>query len=148
MEERRSGSTSEWFQKMVVQGTGWWRQCLASFGRLLSTSHWWDHLWSTVQFLPSSYRKEVIKLKMVQKRFFRLLIELVGLSYREWLNKLGCFSLECRRPSGDITEMHKIMRGSQSFSPEYRNLKLTGKGLMWEPRDLRETSGTTFSLTQ
>lgn len=33
--------------------------------------------------LASSYRKEVIKLKMVQKRFSRLLIELVGLSYRE-----------------------------------------------------------------
>lgn len=40
-----------------------------------------------------------------------MLPRLEGLSYRERLCKLRCYSLEHRRMTGDIIEVYKIMRG-------------------------------------
>eukprot|EP00061_Rhincodon_typus_P002813 g18528.t1 len=59
----------------------------------------------------SPYRKDVVKLKRVQKRFTRMLLELEGLSYGEKLNRLGLFFLEHQRLKGDPIEIYKIMRG-------------------------------------
>ncbi|MBB6707133.1 reverse transcriptase family protein [Proteus mirabilis] len=64
-----------------------------------------------VQFWSPSYRKDVVKLERVQKRFTRMLPGLEDLSYRERLNRLGLFSLERRRLRGDLIEVYKIMRG-------------------------------------
>eukprot|EP00061_Rhincodon_typus_P005037 g24016.t1 len=50
-----------------------------------------------VQFWLLSYRKDIIQLEMVQKRFTRMLLGIEGLSFKEWLVRLGFFSLECRR---------------------------------------------------
>jgi len=57
------------------------------------------------------YRKDIIKLERVQKRFTRMLPGLVGLSYKERLDRLGLFSLERRRFWGDLIEVYKITRG-------------------------------------
>ena len=46
----------------------------------------------------------------MQKRFTRMLPGLDGLSYKERLDRLGLFSLECRRLRGDLIEVYKIMR--------------------------------------
>ena len=47
----------------------------------------------------------------MQKRFTRMLPGFDGLSYKERLDRLGLFSLECRRLRGDLIEVYKIMRG-------------------------------------
>ena len=62
-----------------------------------------------VQFWSPYYRKDIIKLQRVQKRFTRMLPGLDGL--KERLDRLGLFSLERRRLRGDLIEVFKIMRG-------------------------------------
>eukprot|EP00061_Rhincodon_typus_P013127 g39305.t1 len=63
-----------------------------------------------VQFWSPCYRKDVVKLDRVQKRFTNMLSGLEGLYYREKLNWLGLFSLELQRLRGDLIELYKIMR--------------------------------------
>eukprot|EP00061_Rhincodon_typus_P011284 g36189.t1 len=64
-----------------------------------------------VQFWSSCYRKDIIKLERVQKRFTRMLLGMESLGYKERLDSLGLFSLEHRRLRGDLIEVYKIMRG-------------------------------------
>eukprot|EP00061_Rhincodon_typus_P009304 g32711.t1 len=49
------------------------------------------------QFWSPSYRKDIIKLERLQKRFTRMLPGMEGLSYNVRLDRLGLLSLECRR---------------------------------------------------
>ena len=58
------------------------------------------HLEYCVQFWSSYSRKDIIKLERVQKRFTWMLPGLDGLSYKDMLDRLGLFSLECRRLRG------------------------------------------------
>ena len=58
-----------------------------------------------VQFWSPYYRRDIIKLERMQKRFTSMLLGLDGLSYKERLDKLGLFSLERRRLSGDLIEV-------------------------------------------
>ena len=46
------------------------------------------HLEYCVQFWSSYYRKNIIKLEIVQRRFTRMLLGLDGLSYKERLDRL------------------------------------------------------------
>eukprot|EP00061_Rhincodon_typus_P002140 g16716.t1 len=64
-----------------------------------------------VQFWLPYYRKDIIKLERVQKRFTRMLLAVMGLKYKNRLEKLGLFSLEHRRLRGDLIVVYKIMRG-------------------------------------
>ncbi|XP_062906374.1 uncharacterized protein LOC134347835 [Mobula hypostoma] len=64
-----------------------------------------------VQFWSPNYRKDVNKIERVQRRFTRMLPAFHLLSYRERLNKLGLYSLECRRLRGNLIEVFKIVRG-------------------------------------
>eukprot|EP00061_Rhincodon_typus_P008320 g30835.t1 len=57
------------------------------------------------------YKKDVVKFERVLKRFIRMLPKLEVLIYWERLNRLGLFSLECRRLRGDLIAVYKIMRG-------------------------------------
>eukprot|EP00061_Rhincodon_typus_P012311 g37956.t1 len=66
----------------------------------------------------------------VQKRFRRTLTGLECLSFRERLNRLGQFSLKCRRLRSDLIEVYKIMRGMD---------KENSQGLF--PRPLRGGGG-------
>ena len=68
------------------------------------------HLEYCVQFWSPYYRKDIIKLERVQKRFIRMLPGLDGLSYKERLERLGLFSLVRRRLWGGLIEVYKIMR--------------------------------------
>ena len=56
-----------------------------------------SHLEYCVQFWKPFYRKDIIKLERVQKKFTRMLPGLNDLSYKERLDRLGLFSLERRR---------------------------------------------------
>ena len=77
------------------------------------------HLAYCVQFWSSYYRKDIIKLERVQKRFTRMLPGLDGLGYKERLDRLGLFSLERRRLRGDLIEVYKIMRGIDQLDSQY-----------------------------
>eukprot|EP00061_Rhincodon_typus_P014245 g41157.t1 len=61
-----------------------------------------------LKFWLPSYRKEIIKLERVRKRFTRMMPGMEGLSYEE---SLGHFSLKRRRLKDDLTEVYKIVRG-------------------------------------
>eukprot|EP00061_Rhincodon_typus_P013487 g39888.t1 len=63
-----------------------------------------------VQLWSPCYRKDTIKLERVQKRFTRMVLGMEGLSCKERLDRMGLFSLECRRLRGDLIEVYKIMR--------------------------------------
>eukprot|EP00061_Rhincodon_typus_P008284 g30756.t1 len=85
-----------------------------------------------IQFWSLCYRKDIVKLERVQKRFTRMSPGLEGLSYRERLNRLGLYSLERRRLRGDLIEVYKIMSNmdwvnSQGLFP--RSPKLEGISL-------------------
>ena len=64
-----------------------------------------------VQFWSPHYRKDVIALEGVQRRFTRKLPGMEYLSYKEGLDRLGLFSLEQRSLRGDMIEVYKIMKG-------------------------------------
>ncbi|XP_055495534.1 uncharacterized protein LOC129699607 [Leucoraja erinacea] len=68
------------------------------------------HLEYCVQFWAPCYRKDIVKLERVQKRFMRMLPGLEGVIYRERLSRLRLYSLERRRLRGDLIEVYKIMR--------------------------------------
>ena len=72
-----------------------------------------------VQIWSFYYRKDIIKLESVQKRFTRMLPGLDGLSYKERLDKLGFISLERRRLRGDLIEVYKIMRRIDKVDSQY-----------------------------
>ena len=55
----------------------------------------------------------------MQKRFTRMLLGLDGLSYKERLDRLGLFPLECRRLRVDLIEVYKIMRGIDQLDNQY-----------------------------
>ena len=89
------------------------------------------HLEYCVQFWSPYYRKDIIKLERVQKRFTRMLPRLDGLSYKERLDRLGLFSLKRKRLRGDLIEVYKIMTGidqldSQYLFPKVGNSKTRG----------------------
>ena len=69
------------------------------------------HLEYCAQFWSPYYRKDIIKLERVQKRFTGMLPGLDGLSFQERLDKMGLFSLERRRLRGDLIVVYKIMTG-------------------------------------
>eukprot|EP00061_Rhincodon_typus_P016131 g44181.t1 len=71
------------------------------------------------------YRKDVIALKKMKKRFTRMLLEVKSLSYEERLDRLGLFSLELRRMRGDLIKVFKIMRGIDRVDHE--------KIFLWQP---------------
>eukprot|EP00061_Rhincodon_typus_P012144 g37696.t1 len=92
-----------------------------------------------VQFWSPSYRKDIIKLKRVQKKFTRLLPAMEGLSYKD---RLGIFSLECRRLRGDLIEAYKIMRGIDRVNgsclfPRMGNFKTRGFAYLKPPFSIR-----------
>ena len=71
-----------------------------------------------MQFWSPYYRKDIIKLERMQKRFTRMLPGLDGLSYKERLDRLGLFSLERRRLRGDLIEVYN-MRGIDQLDIQY-----------------------------
>eukprot|EP00061_Rhincodon_typus_P017557 g46295.t1 len=64
-----------------------------------------------VQFWSPCYRKDIIKLERVLKKYTRMLPGMEILNYKEGLNRLGLLTLEHRRLIGDIIQVYKIMRG-------------------------------------
>eukprot|EP00061_Rhincodon_typus_P007715 g29695.t1 len=64
-----------------------------------------------VQFWSPCYGKDIIKLETVQKRFTRMLLGMEDLSYKERLDRLELFPLECRRLRGNLIEVYESMRG-------------------------------------
>eukprot|EP00061_Rhincodon_typus_P014365 g41337.t1 len=85
-------------------------------------------------FWLSRYRKDVIKLETMQKKFIRMLPGLEGLSYKQRLDVLGLVSLDHRRLRSDLAEVYKIMRGtdrvnSQGLFPRVEESKTRDIGL-------------------
>ena len=77
------------------------------------------HLEYCAQSWSPYYRKDIIKLERVQKRFTRMLSGLGGLSCKVRLNRLGLFSLERRRLRSDLIDVCKIMRGRDKVDSQY-----------------------------
>eukprot|EP00061_Rhincodon_typus_P011775 g37044.t1 len=71
-----------------------------------------------VQLWSPHYKKDVIALEGVQRRFTRMLPGMDKLSCKERLDGVGLFSLEHRRLSGDMIEVNKMMRGMDRLSRE------------------------------
>lgn len=57
------------------------------------------------------YRKNVVMIETVPKRFTKLWPRTVDCSYKKILDRPGLFSLESRRLEADLIEVYKIMRG-------------------------------------
>eukprot|EP00061_Rhincodon_typus_P008447 g31049.t1 len=64
-----------------------------------------------IQFWSLCYKKDVVQLERIQKKNYKDVARVKGLSYGKKLNRLGLFSLECWRLTGDLIEVYKIMRG-------------------------------------
>eukprot|EP00061_Rhincodon_typus_P018792 g48117.t1 len=100
-----------------LDGDGW-----GEFG--MSHKNFSDQsvLWIPYELLSFDYnwspcfKKDIVELERVQKRFTRMLPRLEGLSYRERLIRLGLFSSERWRLRvievyKTLIEVYKIMRG-------------------------------------
>ena len=73
-----------------------------------------------------------------------------GLSYKERLNRMGLFSLECRRFRGDLIEVYKIMSGidqvdSQHLFPKVEESTTRGHRFRGEGRNTKGSRWAIFS---
>lgn len=86
----------------------------------------------------------------MQKRLIRMLQGIVGLNYKERLDRLGCFALERPRLRGELIEVYKIMWIKwtlTNFYPGWRILKQEVVGLRWEGEISWGISRVCFSRT-
>ena len=78
------------------------------------------HLEYAVQFWHPYLRKDIERLKAVQKRATKLIPSIRNFGYERRLQKLELFSLETRRLRGQLIETFKILKGINNI--DYRNL--------------------------
>ena len=96
-----------------------------------------------VQFWSHYYRKDVIKLERVQKRFTRMLPRLDGLSYKERLDRLEHFSHR-----GNLIEVYKIMRGIDQLDSQHLFPKVVEFKTIGERREIQKCPQGQFFHTE
>ena len=76
------------------------------------------HLEYCVQAWSPYYRKDIGKLKEVQRRAVKMITDLRGTSYREKLLELVLFSFGKRRIRADLVCMFRILKGIDKINNE------------------------------
>ena len=75
------------------------------------------HLEYCIQVWSPYLAKDIDLLEKVQRRATKLLPSLFYLSYETRLERLGLYSLYCRRQRGDLIETYKILNGYYDINP-------------------------------
>ena len=73
------------------------------------------HLEYCIQVWSPYLAKDIDLLEKVQRRATKLLPSLFDLPYETRLERLGLYSLYCRRQRGDLIETYKILNGYNGY---------------------------------
>eukprot|EP00061_Rhincodon_typus_P009835 g33636.t1 len=112
---REENSTGSLINRFVVEEWGPSAACqFCTFVGFFTLIFCAVQAWRTLFYLCKGHdEKDMVAVEAVQRKFTRQIPGVNGLSYEEWLNSMGLYSLDFRRMRrvGDMTEIFKMVKG-------------------------------------
>ena len=100
----------------------------------------------TIQAWSCYLKKNIRKLKRVQRCTTKLIPGLAHMSYKDWLTYLNLTTLEERRRRGDLIKVFKIIKGFDKISVDGNFLVPTRQNKAWSLPENKRSQPVAWTL--